>query len=120
MTRRVWGAAAIVGVSLVAYPLVTLAGGSPRFPTRDECVRPAVEGQPVDVVFGRVDSPVEANELRDRVIAVGFVGTESLGDGCGRWKVVLEGVPSIDIARQVQEEAASVELEPTLELGSGT
>ena len=120
MTRRLWWAVAIVAVAIVAYPLVTLASGSPRFPTRDECVRPAVEGQPVDIVFGRVDSPVEAAELRDRVIAVGFVGTESLGDGCGRWEVVLEGVPSIDVGRQVQEEAASVELDTTLELGSGT
>ena len=117
--RRVL-AAAIVLVPLVGYVLLALAEGAPRFPTRDECVHAPIEGQPVDVVFGRRSGPVDAAELRDRVVSVGFLGVESLPDGCGRWKVVLQGVPSMDIARGVQEEAASVDLEPTLELGSET
>ena len=109
---------AIVLVPLLGYPLVTLAGGSPRFPSRDECVRSPVEGQPVDVVFGRFDDPEVAAETSDRVVAVGFIGTEALPDGCGRWKVVLEGVPSLETAREIQAEAATVDLRPTLELGS--
>jgi hypothetical protein len=109
---------AIVLVSLLGYPLATLAGGSPRFPSRQECVRSAVEGQPVDAVFGRFDDPTSAVEARDRVVGVGFIGTEALPDGCGRWKVVLEGVPSLETAREVQNEAATVDLRPTLELGS--
>ena len=116
--RRVGLAAAIVVVPLLAYPAVTMAGGLPQFPTRDECVRPAVEGEPVDVVYGRFDSPVDAAELLERVLTVGFIGAETLVDACGRWKVVLEGVPSLEIARGVQEEAATVDLEPTLERGS--
>ena len=119
MTARVWVASAIVLVPLLGYPLVTLAGGSPRFPSPAECVRPAVEGQPVAVVYGRFDRPDDAAEFRDRVVGVGFQGTEVLFDGCGRWKVVLEDVPSVDIAREIEEEAATVDLEPTLELDSG-
>lgn len=118
MTARVWVAVAIVLVPLLGYPLVTLAGGSPRFPSRQECVRSPVEGQPVDVVFGRFDDPELAAETRDRVVADGFIGTEALPDGCGRWRVVLEGVPSLEIAREIQTEAATVDLRPTLELGS--
>ena len=78
---------------------------------------PAVEGEPVDVVYGRFDSPVEAAELRERVLTVGLTGTETRFDGCGRWEVVLEDVPSLEIARGVQEGAATVDLQPTLELG---
>jgi hypothetical protein len=109
---------AIVVVPLLGYPLVTLAGGSPRFPSREECVRPPVEGKPVDVIFGRFDDPELAAETRDRVVAVGFTGTEARPDGCGRWKVVLEDVPSLETSREIQAEAATVDLRPTLELGS--
>ena len=118
MTRQAWLAVAIVTVPLLAYVATALADGAPRFPTRAECIRAAVEGEPVDLVYGRFDTIPAAEELRDRVIAVGFTGTELLADGCGRWKVVLESVPSIDVAAEIQEEAASVDLEPTLELGS--
>jgi hypothetical protein len=119
MRSRAALAAVIVAVPLVGYPLVTVLGGSPRFPSRDECVRPAVEGQPVDVVFDRFDDPASAGDLRDRVVAVGFIGTEAVPDGCGRWKVVLERVPTLEIASEVQREAGTVDLAPTLELASG-
>ena len=119
MSRQAWTAVAIVVVPLLAYPVVTLAGGGPHWPSRAECVHPAVEGQPVAVVFGRADDPMTANELRDRALSVGFKGTESVPDGCGRWKVVLENLPSVDIARQIQDEAHKVDLEPTIELWSG-
>ena len=57
-----------------------------RFPTRDDCARPAVAGQPVDIVYGRFDSPLPAT-ICSVVLAVGFTGTESLLDGAaaGRW-----------------------------------
>lgn len=119
MTTRSWAAVAIVAVSLLAYPLVTIAGGAPRFPTRAECVHAAVEGEPVNVVYGRVDSPIAANALRDRVVAAGFTGTEVIGDGCGRWEVVLQNVPSLEIARELQAETQTVGLTPTLELRPG-
>jgi hypothetical protein len=118
MRRRVWIALAVVIIPLVGYPIIVVASGAPRFPSAQECVRPVVDGHPVDVVFGRFDDPNAAVELRDRVVAVGFTGTEMLGDGCGRWKVVLLNVPSVDVARGVQEEATTVDLATTLELGS--
>lgn len=118
MTRRVWLAAAIVAVPFVIYVGTTLADGAPRFPTQAECVHPAVEGQPVDLVYGRFDSPTAADDLRDRVVSVGFTGTEVIGDGCGRWKVVLENIPSIVVASQVRAEAVKAGFTPALELAT--
>ena len=119
MTQRVWLAVAIVVVPFVLYVGSTLAEGAPRFPTRAECVHRAVEGQPVDLVYGRFDSPARADHLRDRVVSVGFTGTDVLGDGCGRWKVVLESIPSIAVASQVRAEAVKAGFAPELELGTG-
>lgn len=118
MTARAWLVVGIVSVPLLVYPIVSAVGGTPRFPTRAECVRPAVEGQQVDVVWGRSSALTEAEALRGRVVAVGFVGTDVLPDGCGRWKVVLESLPNIEIAREVVKEAETVDLHPTLELDS--
>ena len=120
MTRTRWLALAIVVGPVVGYVALALSDGAPRFPTRDECISAPVAGQPVDVVYGRLGDPSSAAELRDRVVAVGFLGVESVPDGCGRWKVVLEAVPTLEIAREVQSEAQSVDLDPTLELGSAS
>jgi hypothetical protein len=119
VNRQVVVAVAIVVVPFVAYVGLSLSDGAPRFPTRGECIRPPLEGNPVDVVFGRTEDPISAAELRDRVVSVGFVGVESVPDGCGRWKVVLEAVPDVEIAREVQEEAASVDLDTSLESSDG-
>lgn len=115
-TRRVWIAVAIVVVPLLAYPLVSLAGGGAHFPGEGDCDRPPESGRPVRVVFSRFDSPVEAEEFRDGVVRYGFVGTDVQGDDCGRWMVVLDGVPNEDVGRDVVEEAQTVGLNPTLEL----
>ena len=118
MTGRLTLVVAIVVVPLIVYPLVTVAGGTPRFPDHSECVHGVVDGSPVDIVYGRFDSPTDAEDLRDRVVDTGFTGTEVLPDGCGRFKVVYENVPSLDVARQVQEEARKAGFEPTLELAA--
>lgn len=120
MSGRLWIVVAVVLVPLLAYPLATLAGGEPRWPSRAECVHRVVEGRPVAVVFGRVDDPLAADELRDRVLAVGFKGTKAVADGCGRWKVVLDGVPTVTVGRGILAEAQTVRLRPTLELDSGS
>jgi len=112
-------AAAIGLVPLLAYPLVQLAGGA-RFPSRSDCVPAAVEGEPANVVFGRFDDPATADRSLVQVLAVGFKGTRVLPDGCGRWRIALLNVPSVEIARQIQGEAAKVGLHPTLELASGS
>jgi len=114
---RLWIAGAIVAIPLVAYPLSSLAGGTPRFPSREDCIRALVEGHPIDLVYGHFDSPVDAASLLARVLHSGFTGTEALPDDCGRWRVVLEDVPSIQIGEEIQAEAATVDLHPRLELG---
>jgi hypothetical protein len=99
----------------LAYPLVVLASGSPSFPSRDDCVRPAAGEGEVEAVFGRLDSEREAVELRDRALAVGFQGTEVVRDACGRVKVVLTGIPTLAVGRDFAEQARSVGFEVTLE-----
>ena len=95
MNPRVWLLVATVCVPLVAYPLFAVASGAPRFPTRDECSRPATTDAPdLDVVYGRLDGPAEADELLASLDAVGFIGAKSEFDACGRWKVFYDGIES--------------------------
>lgn len=118
MNRRLWTALAIVSVPLVLFPLVSAAGGLPRFPTREECVRPAPRGstQPLEIVYVRSDSPEDAEQMLAEVVHFGFVGTEVVPDGCGRWKVRYDGVPSYEVALEVMNEARSVGLDPRIEI----
>ena len=67
------------------------------------------------VVFGYSDSELEARELRDRVLAVGFQGAEVARNACGRVKVFVDDVPSREVGEEVIREARTVGLEPTLE-----
>jgi len=109
--------AVIVGVPLVGYPLALVAsGGVPTFPSRAaECAPQAIEGQKVDVVFGRFDTLGESIPLRDRALSVGFQGTEAVPDGCGRFVVRIHGIDSITVGKEIQAEAATVDLKPGLE-----
>ena len=107
MTHRtaVLLATAIMVVPLVGYPLVVGADGV-RFPSVDDCVRVAEradEGE-LDLVFGRRDTPKEAAELLDRV------------DGCGRWKVLYDGIESYEQGLESRAEARGAGLEAELEL----
>lgn len=99
----------------LTYALVALAGGTPAFPSRDDCVRPAVEEGEIEAVFGRFESEWKAVELRDQALAVGFVGTETIRDACGRMKVVLPGIPSLAVGREFAEQARTAGFEVTLE-----
>ena len=111
-------AVAIVVVALAVYPAVTLAGGKPRFPSAYDCVQAPVEGQRVLVVFGYRDTYPEAILLRNRALAVGFLGMEAAQDGCGRVRVFVDDVPTIAVGEEVIREAGTVDLEPTLEFDS--
>lgn len=108
-------AVSIVVVALAAYPAITLADGAPKFPSYDDCVQAPVEGEKVRVVFGYAETYSEANALLDRVLEVGFQGTEVAQDGCGRLRVSLDDVPSLAIGEEVADEARTVALEPSLE-----
>ncbi len=106
----------VVAVAALGYPLAVLVfGGAPDFPSREDCVlAPTGEGE-YQVVFGYSDSELDALELRDQVLAVGFQGAEVARNACGRVKVFVDDVPSREVGEEVIREARTVGLEPTLE-----
>ena len=111
--RRLAPWALVLALALV-YPLAVLAGGAPRFPSRDECVRPAVEDGDIEAVFGYFDSVQEATVVRDRALAVGFQGTEVQANACGRVQVAVGGITTLEVGRAFAEQARSVGFEVTL------
>lgn len=106
----------VVAVAALGYPLLVLVfSGPPAFPSRADCVlAPTGEGE-YRVVFGYRDSELEALELRDRALAVGFQGTEISRDGCGRVRVAVDDIRSREVGEEVIREARTVDLDPTLE-----
>ena len=107
----------LVPVAALVYPLSNLAGGLPRFPTRSECIRPATEARAIEAVFGHLGSLQEAVGLRAKAARVGFQRVQVVHDGCGRYKVVIEGIPSLAVGRELLAEAQSVGLAGKLEGG---
>ncbi len=93
----------------------SLSRARPDFPSRTDCTLPPTGEGELQVVFGYRDSEIEALELRDRVLAVGFLGTEIARDGCGRVRVAVDDVPSLEVGEEVIRRGATVGLEPTLE-----
>jgi hypothetical protein len=105
----------LVVVAAFAYPVAVLSGGLPRFPTRAECIHPAKEGVPLEAVFGRFDHRPDAEQHLQRVLTLGFKGTQIEPDGCGRLKVDVAGIPTLDVGHDLLAEAQSVGLSATLE-----
>lgn len=105
-------------VAALAYPIAVVAGGGPRFPTRAECVRPAKTDDNLEAVFGRFASRTRAEQVLRRVLQVGFEGTEIESDGCGRLKVTLHGIPTLQVGRDFVAEAQRVGFHPRLEQGT--
>ncbi len=110
-------AAAIVVVPLVGYPAVVLADGA-RFPSADDCVHIAKPGESgdLDLVFGRRDTPAEAEQLLEQVKRVGYVDAQVQGDGCLRWKVVYTGIESYEQGASSAAEARGAGLQPQIEI----
>lgn len=111
-------AAAIVAVPLVAYPAIVLAGGGAKFPSADDCVHVAKPGEQgdLDLVFGRRDTPAEAEQLLQQVQHVGYVDAEVQADGCLRWKVVYTGIESYEQGASSAAEARGAGLSPQIEI----
>ena len=57
-----------------------------------------------------------ANELLGRVRAVGYVDAEVRADGCGRWKVMYDGITSYPQGASSVAEARGAGLEAWLEI----
>ena len=110
-------AAAIVCVPLLGYPLVVLADGA-RFPSPDDCVHVASAGESadLDLVFGRRDTPGRAERLLVRVRHTGYVDAEIRPDGCGRWKVLYDGIESYGQGASSAAQARGAGLEAWLEV----
>jgi hypothetical protein len=110
-------AAAIIAVPLIGYPLVVGADGA-RFPSAADCVRKAGPGETaaLDLVFGRRDTLAEAERLLARVRGVGYRDAVVLGDGCGRWKVLYEGIESYAQGASSAAEARRAGLDAWLEI----
>jgi hypothetical protein len=113
--RRIapWLAAAALVLAYPAYVLAT--EGGPSFPSRDECVEPATTDGDIIAVFGYFDSEQEAVVARDRALEVGFIGTETAPDGCGRVRVAVGGITTLEVGREFAAQARDVGLDVTLE-----
>ncbi len=110
-------AATIVVVPLVVYPAVALRNGA-HFPSPADCVhiaKPGATGN-LDLVFGRRDTPAEAEQLLQQVKGVGYVDAEVQEDGCLRWKVVYTGIDSYAQGASSAAEARGAGLQAHLEL----
>jgi hypothetical protein len=99
-------AAAIVAVPLLAYPLLAVAGGAPRFPSRDDCIHlpSGDETEQLEVVYGRLDDPRAAEDLLAELTGRGFVGAEIQLDDCGRWKVSYHSIASREQGEALAEQ----------------
>src|SRR5205814_2035361 len=79
--------------------------GSPRFPSRSDCARPPVAGQPVAIVYGRFERLDDAQALLTKLASVGFKGVVAESDGCGRVVVRFPNAPSVDVGQSIVDEA---------------
>jgi hypothetical protein len=104
----------VAGLAL-AYPIAILAGGSPEFPSREDCVRRATSDGEIDAVFGYFETEPEAVSVRDRALEVGFAGTELEWNGCGLVRVAVGGIPTLEVGREFAEQAREAALPVSLE-----
>jgi hypothetical protein len=109
------GWAALPAACALAYPLIALSGGSPRFPSEADCVRIAKHDGDLEAVFGRFRRQDSADRLLARVRKVGFAAAQIEPDGCGRLAVALHGIPTLAVGRNLTAEAQHVGLQPTIE-----
>jgi hypothetical protein len=105
----------LVLVAALAYPVAVLATGAPRFPSPAECIRPAKTDGAIEAVFGRFSRQAAAEQLQRRALGAGFVGTKIEGDGCGRLKVDVQGISTLEVGRELAAEARKVGLDVSLE-----
>ena len=115
---------AIVAAPLLAYPLIVLASGGPRFPgDRSECARVAhgdVAGRELELVVTHVAGIPTAEALRDRLVAAGFSNMQVKPDGCGWWKVTNDGIDSFAQGTQAADEVRRAGFDARLEVDPST
>ena len=67
-------------------------------------------------MFGRRDTPGEAEQLLARVQAVGYRDAVVQEDGCLRWKVVYTGIESYEQGASSAAEARGAGLQAQIEI----
>ena len=119
MTHRT---AVLVAAAIVAVPLLAIRRSSqptaPASRRADDCVAiaaPGDEGE-LDLVFGRRDTPAEAEELLEQVVASGTSTRSSSATAAARWKVLYDGITSYEQGLESRAEARGAGLEAELEL----
>jgi hypothetical protein len=106
---------AVIAAPLIYGLVVVAANGTPHFPTRHDCIHPATRDGSIDAVFMRFTTITAAQSLQRRVEHAGFQNVQVEGDGCGLFKVVLHGIPTLAVARDFVQEAEGAAFHPTLE-----
>jgi hypothetical protein len=111
-------ATGVVVVALVGYPLLALSGGSPRFPTRGECVTVAGGDAPdLNVVYGRFDDLQPAEALLADVTRTGFTGAELTLDNCGQWTVAYDAIESYAQGQALADQVRAAGFDAQVEVG---
>jgi len=105
----------LVLAAAIAYPVGIVSGGAPHFPQRSDCVHLSTKDGEIDAVFGRFDKRSDAVARLRVVLGRGFTGSKIEGDGCGRLKIVVHGIPTLEVGRELATEARRVGLNVTLE-----
>ncbi len=106
---------ALVLAAGIGYPVGVMSGGAPHFPERSDCVDLATKDGEIEAVFGRFDRRADAAAKLRVVLGRGFTGSEIEGDGCGRLKVLVHGIRTLAVGRELAAEARSVGLNVALE-----
>ena len=91
-----------------------IASGAPRFPSRAECVKPALEDGDIEAVFGYFDSVQEASHRAGQSTRRRLSRTEIQANACGVVQVAVGGIPTLEVGRAFAEQARSVGFEVTL------
>ena len=101
---------------LVGYAGSGLPGGRPSFPDAARCAPAPVAGTNVRVVVGYADSYPKAVAMRERARRAGLLDVETSQDDCGRLRVFVDDVASIETAQALLADARASGLSPTVEL----
>ena len=101
-----------------ATPRSCVADGA-RFPSADDCVqhrgRRATEASSTSS-SGDGTHRRRPRSCSSRSAASGYVDAVVVGDGCGRWKVLYDGIESYEQGLESRAEARGAGLEAELEL----
>jgi hypothetical protein len=124
---RTRAACSIVVLAALAYPASMLVGYSghglpgalPRFPSSADCVDAPAPGEKVRVVVGYARSYPRARDLRRRATRAGLPNVGMEQDGCGRVRVFVERLATVDVGQRFVAMAHAAGLGPTLERNSG-